>query len=58
MRGLPRHRLEEDQLGGKPGTRIYLSPDQEAFTLHWTRPLASGFSLCYSSENDRTWVND
>ena len=50
--------LEESELGERPGVRINLSPGQDAFTLFWARPLASGYSLCYSSETDRHWVND
>ena len=50
--------LDEDQLGKRPGVRVHLSPEQDTFTLHWARPFASGFSLCYRSEDDHIWVND
>lgn len=42
----------------RPGVRINVSPEGDAFSLHWSRPLSSGFSICYSSESDRIWIND
>lgn len=47
-------------LGGSHRARgtYELSEDGKEFTMWWGRPLSSGCSICYGSEDGRIWVND
>lgn len=33
-------------------------PDGSGYNLFWDRPLNPGYAICYSSKNNRMWIND
>ena len=53
-----RGKLKEVGVAGAKRGSYSLSEDGTNFTLFWPRPLSSGFSIAYSSEDGRIWVND
>ena len=50
--------LDDADLGKRHGVRVNLYPNRDGFSLSWVRPLASGYSIHYSSSDGNTYVND
>lgn len=52
---------EKNQLDGQPVAAAFhysMNPDGSGYNLYWSRPINSGYALCYGSQGDRFWIND